>query len=376
MKRLLRLVALAIAELCAITAHAVPVTPATIPRITFVNASGAPCAGCQLYTYSAGTTTALATYVDATGTSVNTNPIVLDVAGGANIWLGRNSYKFILKDALGSTIWTVDQVNAATLFPCSPANTIQIANAGVNGLTCDSNITIDTINHTLNVGVMSVNHVTIGALSTPTSWFFDTTSPATACASIGCSSATGTVTNVSVVTANGVSATVANPTTTPALTFTLGAITPSSIALAGGSALTGNQGNGAKVQHSTGSTTTDDCAKFDVNGNVVDAGSPCTTAISGTDYYFSFTGCTLAVSGNSTNCQGNATFSSVSPVVPTQPDANYYLGCTTNTGVAWGSSTGINSQSATGFQFAENVDRYNGIPATVTPTVWCHLHHN
>jgi hypothetical protein len=40
----------------------------------------------------------------------------------------------------------------------------------------------------------------------------------------------GTVTSASVVTANGVSATVANSTTTPAFTFTLGAITPSSVA--------------------------------------------------------------------------------------------------------------------------------------------------
>lgn len=39
----------------------------------------------------------------------------------------------------------------------------------------------------------------------------------------------GTVTSVSVTTANGVSGVVANPTTTPAITFTLGAITPSSI---------------------------------------------------------------------------------------------------------------------------------------------------
>lgn len=39
----------------------------------------------------------------------------------------------------------------------------------------------------------------------------------------------GTVTSVSVTTANGVSASVANPTTTPALTFTLGAISPSSV---------------------------------------------------------------------------------------------------------------------------------------------------
>lgn len=35
------------------------------------------------------------------------------------------------------------------------------------------------------------------------------------------------------------------------------------------------QGNGTKFQLSTGSTTTDNCAKFDANGNTVDAGGAC-----------------------------------------------------------------------------------------------------
>lgn len=35
------------------------------------------------------------------------------------------------------------------------------------------------------------------------------------------------------------------------------------------------QGNGSKVQLSTGTTTTNDCVKFDANGNTVDAGSAC-----------------------------------------------------------------------------------------------------
>lgn len=35
------------------------------------------------------------------------------------------------------------------------------------------------------------------------------------------------------------------------------------------------QGNGTKVQLSTGTTTTNDCVKFDSNGNTVDAGSAC-----------------------------------------------------------------------------------------------------
>jgi hypothetical protein len=44
---------------------------------------------------------------------------------------------------------------------------------------------------------------------------------------------TGTVTSVSVVTANGVSGSVATATTTPAITLTLGAITPTSVAASG-----------------------------------------------------------------------------------------------------------------------------------------------
>jgi hypothetical protein len=42
------------------------------------------------------------------------------------------------------------------------------------------------------------------------------------------------------------------------------------------------QGNGAKVQLSTGSTSANDCVKFDANGNVVDSGSACSSGGSGT----------------------------------------------------------------------------------------------
>ena len=58
---------------------------------------------------------------------------------------------------------------------------------------------------------------------------------------------TGTVTTVSVATANGVSGTVATATTTPAITLTLGAITPSSVAATG--AITSS---GAAVGYATG----------------------------------------------------------------------------------------------------------------------------
>src|SRR5689334_9635385 len=46
------------------------------------------------------------------------------------------------------------------------------------------------------------------------------------CAALTATGAGGTVTSVSVTTANGVSGSVATATTTPAITLTLGAITP------------------------------------------------------------------------------------------------------------------------------------------------------
>lgn len=53
------------------------------------------------------------------------------------------------------------------------------------------------------------------------------------CSTGGTAGTAGMVTSVSVTTANGISGSVANPTTTPAITLTLGAITPSSIVTAG-----------------------------------------------------------------------------------------------------------------------------------------------
>jgi len=45
------------------------------------------------------------------------------------------------------------------------------------------------------------------------------------------------------------------------------------------------QGNGIKTQLSTGTTTTNDCVKFDANGNTVDAGAACGSGSGGTSYY-------------------------------------------------------------------------------------------
>lgn len=67
--------------------------------------------------------------------------------------------------------------------------------------------------------------------------------------------ATGTVTTVSVVTANGVSGSVANATTAPAITLTLGAITPSSVAASG--AVSGSNLSGTNTGDQTITLTGD-----------------------------------------------------------------------------------------------------------------------
>ena len=65
----------------------------------------------------------------------------------------------------------------------------------------------------------------------------------------------GTVTSVSVTTANGISGTVTNPTTTPAISLALGAITPSSVAASG--AVTGSNLSGSNTGDQTITLTGD-----------------------------------------------------------------------------------------------------------------------
>ena len=84
------------------------------PKTAFVDAAGEPLVGGQLYTYVAGTTTLQATYTDSTAATANTNPIILDSRGEANVWLGGAIYKFVLKDADDALIWTVDNISAPT----------------------------------------------------------------------------------------------------------------------------------------------------------------------------------------------------------------------------------------------------------------------
>lgn len=81
------------------------------PKLQFFDANGDPLVGGKLYSYQAGTTTPLATYTSQSGATANTNPIILDSRGEANVWLGTASYKLALYTATNVLVWTVDNVD-------------------------------------------------------------------------------------------------------------------------------------------------------------------------------------------------------------------------------------------------------------------------
>jgi hypothetical protein len=83
-------------------------------KMAFIDAAGEPLVAGRLYTYIAGTTTLQATYTDSSGAQANTNPVILDSRGEANVWLGGAVYKFVLKDADDALIWSVDNISAPT----------------------------------------------------------------------------------------------------------------------------------------------------------------------------------------------------------------------------------------------------------------------
>lgn len=81
-------------------------------QIQFFDSNGNPLAGGKLYAYQAGTTTPQDTYTDSTGNTANANPVILDSAGRAAIWLAStNPYKLVLKTSADVTVWTQDQVS-------------------------------------------------------------------------------------------------------------------------------------------------------------------------------------------------------------------------------------------------------------------------
>jgi len=83
----------------------------------FFDNNGVILSGGKLYVYSAGTTSLATTYTTNTGSTANTNPIILNSAGrlANEIWLTTGlNYKFILKTSADVLIGTWDNIPAGT----------------------------------------------------------------------------------------------------------------------------------------------------------------------------------------------------------------------------------------------------------------------
>ena len=83
-------------------------------RQQFLDDNGKPISGGKVYTYGAGTSTPRATYTDQTGDTENTNPIILDAAGYAQIWMGSAFLKLVITDPDDVIIHTIDGVSAGS----------------------------------------------------------------------------------------------------------------------------------------------------------------------------------------------------------------------------------------------------------------------
>lgn len=167
---------------------------------------------------------AVPTAVGVSATAVTSSIVYRDANGVATIRRLVNGYVTVVT-AAGTTTLTV--ASARDQF-FTGTNTQTVVLPSCTTITIGSQFTINNN----STGLVTVNANGGGLVSTVlpgTSKLFICTSVATAAGVWSTRGMGGSVTAVTVATANGVSATVANQGTTPAFTFTLGAITPDSV---------------------------------------------------------------------------------------------------------------------------------------------------
>lgn len=144
------------------------------------NVTGDPLASGKIYTYTAGTDTPLATYTDNTGGVSAGVYVDLDSNGrpnnGNGIWLGGTStYKFVIKDADGTTVQTVDNIvgsgnsSSTSTYITTAADATLVGSrqlAAGNGLSLTDGGAGSTITINTNAIVNSQTGTTYTALAT------------------------------------------------------------------------------------------------------------------------------------------------------------------------------------------------------------------
>jgi hypothetical protein len=163
--------------------------------------TGLPLVGGKVYTYAAGTTTPLATYTDAGGLSVNSNPVILDSRGEASIFFSAATYKIALQDSTGAAIWTADNLvfnpfsappPIGSSTPNSIAGTTGTFSGAVSGTTGTFSSTVAGTSGNFSVGVTGVTGIFSGAVTGTTGTFSGAVSGTTGTFSGAVAGTTGT----------------------------------------------------------------------------------------------------------------------------------------------------------------------------------------
>ncbi|QGM27272.1 hypothetical protein [Acinetobacter towneri] len=87
-------------------------------RAKFTNKLGIPLSGCKVYTYEPNSDIPKTTWLDIDKTTENTNPILLDAAGEADIFLD-GLYRVVVKDRFGFVVYDVEKTGTHTEWDAS-----------------------------------------------------------------------------------------------------------------------------------------------------------------------------------------------------------------------------------------------------------------
>lgn len=85
------------------------------PYVVFLGTDGKPLANGMVQTFAAGTTNALGTFASANAASPQSANLTLNGGGGAQIFLGSQCYKFVVRNSAGVLQWTSDNLCATNL---------------------------------------------------------------------------------------------------------------------------------------------------------------------------------------------------------------------------------------------------------------------
>lgn len=140
----------------------------------FLDANGDPLAAGSVYFYIPNTFTPKNTWQNSGQTTLNTNPVVLDSGGYAVIY-GSGSYRQIVKNSDGDTIWdqvtassaevTVDNIQYYATSVGGSANTITVSAITPSDYSLTTGKTLRFISPLTNTGSTTLNALTLGTVT-------------------------------------------------------------------------------------------------------------------------------------------------------------------------------------------------------------------